>query len=78
MKGGIKYWVDNFCCIKDVPFFPDYEISYVFTQKEKKYLKKNMNIMCQYLDCSPEDISIEIYTQKESYYNAIRKPFFSL
>lgn len=35
-----------------------------------------MNIMCQYLDCSPEDISIEIYTQKESYYNAIRKPFF--
>lgn len=32
--------------------------------------------MCQYLDCSPEDISIEIYTQKELYYNAVRKPFF--
>lgn len=40
MKGGIKYWVDNFFCIKDVPFFPDYEISYVFTQKEKKIYKE--------------------------------------
>lgn len=39
-REGLSTGLTIFFCIKDVPFFPDYEISYVFTQKEKKIFKE--------------------------------------